>query len=226
MEAQQGAIRVFSGTPFPPQRPATHHSDFMRCAIPRTVPSREPLRERSWLFSAAQASQDRASGVRGGRLRCACGRTSVPGWGRGWRDRCLPKNADGPLPRFRPSAVPDASTHAWSNPRPPPCPDTLPLHRGSPRPWRARPQFAAKSAVSLLSSFRLRAAPADGRVVADRLRRAVRCTLVRLVRSFRRRDAGRAGPSPSCLIRKKNDGLTRSQRSQRSFLVPFPLLSW
>ena len=37
MEARQGAIRVFSGTPFPPQRPAAHHSGFIRCAIPRTV---------------------------------------------------------------------------------------------------------------------------------------------------------------------------------------------
>jgi hypothetical protein len=86
-------------------------------------------------FSPAQASRDRASGIRGGRLRCACGRTSAPGWGRGWRDRCLPENADGPLPRFHPSAVPDASTQAWSNPRPPPCPDTISLHRGSSPPW-------------------------------------------------------------------------------------------
>jgi hypothetical protein len=42
MEVRQGAIRIFSGTPFPPQRPAAHHSGFIRCAIPRTVPSREP----------------------------------------------------------------------------------------------------------------------------------------------------------------------------------------
>jgi hypothetical protein len=59
------------------------------------------------------------------------------GLGRGWRDRYLPKNSHGPLPRFHPSAVPDASTHALSNPHPPPCPDTIPLHRGSSRPWRA-----------------------------------------------------------------------------------------
>jgi hypothetical protein len=74
---------------------------------------------------------------RGARLRCACGRPSAPGWGRGWRDRYLPENADGPLPRFHPSAVPDASTHAWSNPRLPTCPDTIPLHRRSSRPCRA-----------------------------------------------------------------------------------------
>jgi hypothetical protein len=43
-EARQGAIRIFSETPFPPQRPATYHSDFTRCAIPRTVPSRETPR--------------------------------------------------------------------------------------------------------------------------------------------------------------------------------------
>jgi hypothetical protein len=88
-------------------------------------------------FSRVQASPDRASGIRGGRLRSACGRRSAPGRGRGWRDRYLPKNSHGPLPRFHPSAVPDASTHALSNPRPPPCPDTIPLHRGSSRPWRA-----------------------------------------------------------------------------------------
>jgi hypothetical protein len=40
------AFLVFSGTPFPPQRPAAHHSGFIRGAIPRTFPSREPLRER------------------------------------------------------------------------------------------------------------------------------------------------------------------------------------
>jgi hypothetical protein len=33
-EARQGAIRIFSETPFPPQRPATHPSGFTRCAIP------------------------------------------------------------------------------------------------------------------------------------------------------------------------------------------------
>ena len=44
------------------------------------------------------------------------------------------KNSHGPLPRFHPSAVPDGSTHAWSNPWLPPCSDTRPLHRGSSRP--------------------------------------------------------------------------------------------
>jgi hypothetical protein len=97
-----------------------------RARPPRTLPA----------FLRAQASQDRASGLRGVRLRCACGRPSAQGQGRGWRDRYLPKNADGPLPRFHPSAVADASTHAWRNPRLPACPDTIPLHRGSSRPCR------------------------------------------------------------------------------------------
>jgi hypothetical protein len=46
-DARQGAIRIFSETPFPPQRSATHHSGFTRCAIPRTVPSRETPRTHS-----------------------------------------------------------------------------------------------------------------------------------------------------------------------------------
>jgi hypothetical protein len=108
---------------------------------PMRDPANRPLTRTSAgtppAFSRAQASPDRASGVRGGRLRCACGRRSAPGWGRGWRDRYLPKNSHGPLPRLHPSAVPDASTHAWNNPCPPPCPDTIPLHRESSRPWRS-----------------------------------------------------------------------------------------
>jgi hypothetical protein len=95
----RGPSAFFPGTPFPPQHPAAHHSGFTRCAIPRTVPSRELSAGTPPAFSAARASPDRASGVRGGRLRCACGRTSAPGWGQGWRDRYLPENADGPLPR-------------------------------------------------------------------------------------------------------------------------------
>jgi hypothetical protein len=93
----RGPSAFFSQTPFPPQRPATHHSGFTRCAIPRTVPSRETPRECPWPSRGAQASQDRASGVLGSRLRCACGRL----WGRGWRDRYLPKKRGWP-----PAALP------------------------------------------------------------------------------------------------------------------------
>ena len=42
----RGPSAFFSETPFPPERPATHHSGFTRCAIPRTVPARETRRER------------------------------------------------------------------------------------------------------------------------------------------------------------------------------------
>jgi hypothetical protein len=44
-EARQGAIRIFSETPFPPQRPATHHSGFTRMRNPANRPlARDPAR--------------------------------------------------------------------------------------------------------------------------------------------------------------------------------------
>ena len=49
----RGPSAFFSEAPFPPLRPATHHSGFTRCAIPRTVPSRETRRERSGLLASA-----------------------------------------------------------------------------------------------------------------------------------------------------------------------------
>jgi hypothetical protein len=139
MEARQGAIRVFSGNTFPAAAPRSPPFRLRPMRDPANRPSRAPLRERPRArtsagtppaFSPAQASQDRASGVRGGGLRCACGRTSAPTGDEDGGIGISPQNADGPLPRFPPSAVPDASTHAWSNPRPPPCPDTIPLHCG------------------------------------------------------------------------------------------------
>jgi hypothetical protein len=138
----------FSGTPFPPQRPAAPPFRFIRCAIPRTVPSREPLRERP--------RPSRGPGLRqiAHRVFVEAGSGPLAAGGRrraGDEDGGIgisQKNSHGPLPRFHPSAVPDASTHVLSNPRPPPCPDTIPLHRGSSRPWRARPQFATKSAMN------------------------------------------------------------------------------
>jgi hypothetical protein len=73
------AIRIFSGTPSPPQRPATHHPGFIRCAIREPSPRAKLCRNAPPAFSRAQPSPDRASGVRGGRLQCACGRTSALG---------------------------------------------------------------------------------------------------------------------------------------------------
>jgi hypothetical protein len=137
MEARQGAIRVFSGNTFPAAAP---RSPPFRLR-PMRDPANRPLARTSAgtppAFSPAQASQDRASGVRGGRLRCAYGRTSAPTGDEDGGIGISPQNADGPLPRFPPSAVPDASTHAWSNPRPPPCPDTIPLHCGVIKPVQA-----------------------------------------------------------------------------------------
>jgi hypothetical protein len=138
----RGPSAFFLETPFPPQRPATHHFGFTRCAIPRTAPRAnlcgnapgrlagpDFARSRigcSWRPAPVRLRQEAAAGLG---TRMAGDEDGGIGISR--------KNADGPLPRFHPSAVPDASTNAWSNPRQPPCPDTLPLHRGSSRPWRA-----------------------------------------------------------------------------------------
>jgi hypothetical protein len=149
MEVRRGAIRVFSGNPFPAAAPRSPPFRLDPMRDPANPPLARTCAGTPPAFSRAQASPERASGVRGGRLRCACGRRWAPGWGRGWRDRCLPKNADGPLPHVHPSAVPEASTHAWSNPRPPPCPDTLPLHRGSSPLGERDAQFAIKSTMNL-----------------------------------------------------------------------------
>jgi hypothetical protein len=95
MEARQRAIRVFSGTPFPPERPPAHHSASPDAQSGKPSSRANPAGTPP-AFSRAQASPNRASGVRGGRLQCACGRTSALGSGRGWRDSISPKTRMAP----------------------------------------------------------------------------------------------------------------------------------
>ena len=128
--ARQGAIRIFFWNTFPAAAPRGPPFRLRPMRDPANRPLARTPAGTPPAVSRAQASPDRASGVRGGRLRCACGSTSV--WA-GEEDGGIgisPKNSHGLLPRFHPSAVSDASTHVWSDPRPPPCPDTISLHRG------------------------------------------------------------------------------------------------
>jgi hypothetical protein len=109
------------------------HPHFFRGTFPASVPRDPPLRLHPMRDPANRPlarnpprtlTVIRGPGFARSRIGASWGPAPVrlrqdvgAGQGRGWRDRYLPKNADGPLPRFYPSAVADASTHAWSNPR-------------------------------------------------------------------------------------------------------------
>ena len=146
MEARQGAIRVFGGIPIPPFSPWLC-ADGPAASAPEPGPTKPDARsceawarERPGAFAQGLARgdglRDRASGEAGmvsrGALR---------------RERCLRKNADGPLPRFHPAAVPDISRKA-------PCaPQRRRVWTRAPRvvtsPW-VDPRFATKSTKTLI----------------------------------------------------------------------------
>jgi hypothetical protein len=130
MEARQEAIRIFFWNTFPataPPQPTIPASPEARSRKPsprenllreRLRPSRGPrLRQIAPRVFVEAGSGALAAGDRP-RAGDADGGIGIS-----------QKNSHGPLPHFHPSAVPEASTHAWSNPSPPSCPDTIPLHR-------------------------------------------------------------------------------------------------
>jgi hypothetical protein len=80
---------------------------------------------------ARDGSRDRASGEAG-----------MVGRGALRRERCIRKNADGPLPCFHPAAVPDVSRKASCAPQRPTCRDTGAARGDSPR---VDPRFATES---------------------------------------------------------------------------------
>jgi hypothetical protein len=104
MEARQGAIRTILWNTFPAAAP---RSPPFRLH-PMCDPANRPLARTSAgtppAFARAQPSPDRASGVRGGRLQCACGRTPAlsqdedGGIGISRKTRMAPCRASIPLP--------------------------------------------------------------------------------------------------------------------------------
>jgi hypothetical protein len=160
MEARQGAIRIFSGTPFPPQRPAAHHSASPDAQSGEPSPRANPCGNAP-AFSRAQASPDRASGVRGGRLRCACGRTRCRagdedgGIGISRKILMAPCRASIPLPfPTRPRTCGATPTRRRA---------LTPFHciAGHFAPGERDAQFATKSAMNLFSFLCVSASPRE-----------------------------------------------------------------
>jgi hypothetical protein len=128
---------AFFGYTFPASAPRDPPFGFTRCAIPRTVPSRETCANAPGLLAGPCFARSRIGASWGPapvRVRQSLG----AGVGRGWRDRYLPKKTRmAPCRASIPLPLPTRPHTRGATPRLPACPDTIPLHRGSSRPCRA-----------------------------------------------------------------------------------------
>jgi hypothetical protein len=132
--ATQPAMNLFSGTPFPPQRPAAHHPASSDARSREPSPRANPCGNAPGLLAGPGFAGSRirmfveagSGALAAGRPRRAGGADG--GIGISQKMRMAPCRASVPLP------FPTPPHKRGAIPARPPCPDTLPLHRGSSRP--------------------------------------------------------------------------------------------